>query len=43
MTMARKHKDQKTPDMYSAVIAPKRKGNNKCPIVEREDDASKTE
>lgn len=30
--------------MYSAVIVPKRKGNNKCPIVERgKYDASKTE
>lgn len=30
--------------MYSAEIAPERKGNNKCPIVESgKDDASMTE
>lgn len=40
----RKCEDQKTSKIYSAEIAPERKGNNKCPVVERgKDDASMTE
>lgn len=44
LSVKRKCKGQKTSDMYSAVIAPKRKGKNKCPVEERgKDDASKKE
>lgn len=44
LSVIRKHDYQKASNTYSAVIAPKRRGNNKHPMVERgKDDASKTE